>query len=117
MNPISGTIGLILILASVAVVILSTDQDTYVNKTNAVVLKYIQQSKNALDNNNTNDAIKYSKLAIIANPKDKNGFKAYETAIKLKYSYTGDKNRHNIKNKKVQPSDKESEDGEIDMGC
>lgn len=85
MKPISGIIGLVLVLASVVIVVLSTSEEGYTAKKGEMVTKYVQNSAMALEQGDVNEAIKYAKLAIEVDASNNNGFRAYEKAMELKY--------------------------------
>ncbi|HIP13060.1 MAG TPA: hypothetical protein EYG73_10135 [Arcobacter sp.] len=116
MKPISGIVGLVLILASVVVVVLSTSEESYLDKKNNMVEKYVSNSKQALANDNIKGAIKYAKLAIIVDPKNKKGFKAYEAAIELKYKPSEDEQDDSSDEERPSADDEEEEEAP-DMGC
>ncbi len=119
MKPISGIIGIVLLIASTLIVILSTSDETYLEKKDAMVMKYVIHSNEALEQENIKDAIKYAKLAIVVDPKNKKGFKAYEKAIELKYKPSqSEEIEEDEPTSQTQPSAEEEEEEEApDMGC
>ena len=118
MKLISGIVGLVLLIASTLVVTLSTSDETYLEKKNTMVMKYVEHSTQALQNDDIKSAIKYAKLAIVVDPKNKNGFKAYEAALKMKYQPVQDDQEviETNTNSAQQPQAEEEEEEE-DMGC
>jgi hypothetical protein len=117
MKLISGIVGIALLVASMVLVVLSTSDETYLDKKDAMVVKYVQHSTQALNNENIKDAIKYAKLAIAVDPKNKKGFKAYELAVELKYQPSQEDTMEDAP-KREQPSEIEEEEEEApDMGC
>ena len=115
MKPISGIVGLVLILAAVVVVVLSTSEESYLDKKNTMVEKYVSNSEQALAEDNIKDAIKFAKFAIVADPKNKKGFKAYEAAVELKYKPNVDED-HSSDEERPSADDEEEEEAP-DMGC
>jgi len=85
MKAISGIVGLVLILAAVVIVVLSTSKETYAEKQAAIVQKYVDLANEALMNDNYKGALKFAKMAIEADPTNNNGFKIYESVMNLKY--------------------------------
>ncbi len=118
MKPITGIIGIILLIASVVLVALSTDQQEQIAQKEAMVEKYVLHSHEALKAHKTDEAIKYAKLAITTDPKNKKGFKAYEHALKLKYkpSHHKDNDEGSTHRKHSKSTDEEEEEAP-DMGC
>ncbi len=116
MKPISGIVGIVLLIASTLVVVLSTSDETYLEKKNAMVMKYVTHSSEALKQEDIKSAIKYAKLAIAVDPKNKKGFKAYEAAVELKYKPSQSEIEGEVE-EKVQPSADEEEEEAPDMGC
>jgi len=114
MKPISGIIGLVLILASVVIVVLSTSDESYSKKQAQMVTKYVNNSTIALEQGDIKEAIKYAKLAIQTDAKNKSGFKAYEKAIELKYKPSEDEIESPIAEE--SPVEEEMEEAP-DMGC
>ena len=118
MKIISGVIGIVLLIASTLIVVLSTSEETYIEKKDAMVLKYVEHSNQALIKEEINEAIKYAKLAIAVDPKNKKGFKAYEEAIELKYKPSQSEIVEDEPISQTQPSAEEEEEEEApDMGC
>lgn len=85
MRVVSGIIGLVLILVAVIIIVLSTGEESYSAKKEAMVQKYVANSQKALEQDNIKEAINFAKMAIEADVKNKAGFKAYEEALKTKY--------------------------------
>lgn len=119
MKIISGVIGIVLLIASTLIVVLSTSEETYIEKKDAMVMKYVEHSNQALTKEDINEAIKYAKLAIAVDPKNKKGFKAYEAAIELKYkpSASDELEQVDSESSRSQPEDDEEEEEAPDMGC
>jgi len=109
MKIISAIVGLVLLLASLVLAYLSSNVEQMDKNKEAIVLKYVNNSTTALEDENYKAAIKFAKLAIIADPKNKAGFKAYEAIMEAKY--------HSNQNEApTTPTADEGEDEE-DMGC
>ena len=117
MKLVSGVIGIVLIIASTFIVMLSTSEETYIEKKNAMVVKYVEQSNKSLENEDIAGAIKYAKLAIVVDPKNKKGFKAYELAIELKYKPSEEEESYDDSSIQTQPSSDDDEEEAPDMGC
>lgn len=115
MKPISGIVGLVLVLAAVIIVVLSTSEESYIEKKDAMVQTYVSNSSKALSEDNIKEAIKFAKLAIIVDPKSRKAFKAYEMAIELKYK-PSESEEEEVENN-TQPSAQEEEEEAPDMGC
>jgi hypothetical protein len=113
MKPISGIVGLVLILVAVSIVVLSTSEKSYKSKNSEMVSKYVAQSKEALDDNDISKAIRLAKLAIAVDPKNKIGFKAYEDAVNTKYTPSIQQGGQEVK-KRVAPA---CDTAVPDMGC
>ncbi len=119
MKPITGIIGVILLISSVVLVILSTGQETKIAKKEAMVEKYVAHSNEALEAKDTKEAIRFAKLAITTDPKNKKGFKAYEHAMKQKYKPSHHKATQESSghNKHSKSKDDDEEEEAPDMGC
>ena len=116
MKIISGIIGIVLLIASTLIVVLSTSDETYIEKKDALVMKYVEHSTQALTQEDRKEAIKYAKLAIAVDPKNKKGFKAYEEAIELKYKPSED-DAYEQDSESVQSQPEDEEEEAPDMGC
>ena len=113
MKVISAIVGLILLGASFTLAYLSNNNaEQMIQNKQAIVMKYVSNSTSALENSNYKEAIKFAKLAIAADPKAKDGFKAYEAVMQVKY-----KPSQNSTTTAVAPAAVEEEDEEEDMGC
>jgi len=111
MNVISSIVGSVLLTAALVLAYLaSTNGEELLNQQNAIVMQYVEKSDEALEEEEVQTAIKYAKLAMQADPKNKNGFDAYDRAMEFKYDVEST-------DEESSPSadDDESEDG--DMGC
>ena len=118
MKLISGIIGIVLLIASTVIVVLSTSEESYLDKKNAMVIKYVDQSTKSLEKADIKEAIKYAKLAIAVDPKNKKGFNAYEDAIELKYKPSQSDEIEDDTSSNEQPSSQEEDEEEApDMGC
>jgi|GEM_PF-2615594 len=86
MKVVSAGVGAALLTASLVLAYLSnSNAEKMIANQDAIVMKYINDSTKALESDNISGAIKFAKMAIVADPKSKIGFKAYEKAIELKY--------------------------------
>ena len=113
MKVLSTIVGIALLGASLVLAYLSSSNSAQMIKNkNAIVMKYVEQSTKALEEEDIKGAIKAAKLAIAADPKNKAGFKAYEDAIEAKYK-PNEESQDESTNE--QPSEDEEE--EEDMGC
>ena len=115
MKSISAIVGIVLLVASTLVVVLSTSEETYIEKKDAMVMKYVDQSNKALKDKNIKEAIKFAKLAIAVDPKNKKSFKAYESAMELKYKPSQEEIQEGEEFE--QPSADEDEEEAPVMGC
>jgi len=114
MKVISAIVGLILLGASFTLAYLSNNNaEQMIQNKQAIVMKYVSDSTSALENSNYKDAIKFAKLAIAADPKAKDGFKAYEAIMKAKYKPSQDSTTQ----APVAPAAVEEEEEAPDMGC
>ena len=117
MKVISAIIGLILVATSFTLSSLaSSNANEMIAKKDAIVMKYIEQSDEAMENEDIKGAIKFIKLAIQADPKSRKAFKTYESIMETKYkpaqSDDGDED-----NSEESPESEEEEEDTPDMGC
>ena len=114
MKVISAIVGLILLGASFTLAYFANNNaEQMIKNKQAIVMKYCGDSNTALENNNFKEAIKFAKLAIAADPKAKDGFKAYEKVMKAKYKPSQDSTTQ----APVAPAAVEEEEEAPDMGC
>ncbi|MEA3315569.1 MAG: hypothetical protein U9Q30_06940 [Campylobacterota bacterium] len=86
MKIISAGVGAALLLAALLLSYLSSSNaDKMIENQNAIVMKYVSDSKEALENEDLKGAKKFAKKAIQADPNNKAGFKAYDEVLKAKY--------------------------------
>jgi hypothetical protein len=119
MKTISGIIGLVLILVAVVIIVLSTGEDSYHAKKEAMVQKYIQNSSKALEEENIDEAIRFAKMAIQVDAKNNAAFFAYDKAMKTKYKPQNTPTQQ-IQSSPVDEEEDEDEDNgkiNVDMGC
>ncbi len=91
MKIISIIVGLVLLGAAAALSYVSANNGAkMLAKRDAIVMKYINLSDNALEDEDIKGAIKYAKLAIQADPKSKKGYICYSNAMEEKYQNSGD---------------------------
>ena len=87
MKVISAVVGASLLGISISLAYLaSNNANEMINKKDAIITKYINQSNQALENNNINNAKRFAKSAIVVDPKSKKAFDNYENIIKLQYA-------------------------------
>ena len=116
MKVISAIVGIVLLGASFILASLASSNATeMIEKKDAIVMKYIEQSNVAVENEDTKSALKFAKLAIQADPKSKKAFKAYEAIVEAKYKPSEDA-QSSQGNGNESPVDDEEEEEE-DMGC
>lgn len=118
MKTISGIIGLVLILVAVVIIVLSTGEDSYHAKKEAMVQKYIQNSSKALEEDNIDEAIRFAKMAIQADARNNAAFFAYDKAMKTKYKPTNTPTPQ-VQSSPIEEEEEEFDDGKfnVDMGC
>ena len=86
MRTLSIIVGLALLVAASVLAYVSANSGTeMLAKKEAIVIQYVDASEEALDDEDISKALKYAKLAIQANPKDRRGFISYENAMDAKY--------------------------------
>jgi len=86
MKIISAIVGLVLLGASFTLAYLANNNAQEMQKNqSAIVMKYVSDSSSALEKGDYKVAIKFAKLAIAADPKSKEGFKAYDAVMQAKY--------------------------------
>lgn len=86
MKKIFISVGLLVILAAVALYIVTIKNDkAQIAMKRALVVKYVNLSASDLATNNIQGAIQSAKLAIQANPMNNAGFISYQNALKIKY--------------------------------
>jgi len=111
MNIISTVVGTALLLAAFTLAYLSSNNgEALLANQNNIVMQYVDKSNEALEDEEVKSAIKYAKLAMQADPKNKNGFEAYDRAMDFKYNVESEG-----ENSSPLSEDEESDDG--DMGC
>jgi hypothetical protein len=116
MKVISSIVGLVLLSAAFILAYLAnTNANEMITKKEAIVMKYVDDSTTALEEENISDAIKFAKLAIAADTKNKAGFKALEAAYETKYKPADDEEGEEEENESV--NDQENEEEAVDMGC
>ncbi len=123
MKVVSAGVGAVLLTASFSLAYLSSNSaDKMIEKQNAIVMKYVNDSKKALENKDLKSAKKFAKKAIQADANNKAGFKIYEEVLKAKYKPVELENSSTTVNSVVVPAqsspqnDEEEEDEEA-MGC
>ncbi len=91
MQKLSMLVGAILLIAASALSYFSaTSGKKMLEKKDAIVMKYVNASDTALEDEDIKNAIKYAKLAIQADPKSKKGYVCYANAMEEKYQSSGD---------------------------
>ncbi len=91
MQKLSIFVGIVLLLASLALSYISANNGAkMMAKRDAIVMKYVNLSDNALEDEDIKGAIKYAKMAIQADPKSKKGYVCYTNAMEEKYQSSGD---------------------------
>ncbi|MFK5881165.1 MAG: hypothetical protein QM482_03035 [Sulfurospirillum sp.] len=109
MKKISILAGLVLLLAALALSYISANNGTkMLAKRDALVMKYVNLSDSALEDEDIKGAIKYAKLAIQADPKSKKGYVCYTNAMEEKYQSSGDSGN---------PNTPQTGSGDASMGC
>jgi len=109
MQKLSILVGIVLLIAASALSYFSaTDGKKMLEKKDAIVMKYVDASDSALEDEDIKNAIKYAKLAIQADPKSKKGYVCYTNAMEEKYQSSGDSENSD--------TPQASEDS-ADMGC
>ena len=109
MKVISIIVGLFLLGAAAALSYISANNgEKMMAKRDAIVMKYVNLSDNALEDEDIKGAIKYAKLAIQADPKNKKGYVCYSNAMEEKYQNSGDSENSNYP---------EAESDDASMGC
>jgi len=118
MKVISAGVGAALLTAALALSYLaSSNAQEMIENQEAIVTKYVNDSKEALANEDLKGAIKFAKKAIQADPNNKAGFKAYEEVLKAKYKPV-DNGMQTPVSVPTQPSAQEDEEEEEGaMGC
>lgn len=109
MQKISILVGVVLLVAASALSYFSmTNGKKMLAKKDTLVMKYVNASDSALEDEDINNAIKYAKLAIQADPKSKKGYVCYTNAMEEKYQSSEDSENSDT----PQASDESEE-----MGC
>lgn len=114
MKVISAGVGAVLLTASLTLAYLSNNNaEKMIANQDAIVMKYVNDANEALENDDLKTAKKLAKKAIQADPNNKAGFKAYDEVLKTQYQPVDMGNTNVVA--PVQPSVEEEE--EEDMGC
>jgi len=109
MQKLSIIVGIVLLIAASTLSYFSaTDGKKMLEKKDAILMKYVNASDSALEDEDIKNAIKYAKLAIQANPKSKKGYVCYTNAMEEKYQSSDDSENSD--------TPQASEDS-ADMGC
>ncbi len=91
MKKLSILVGALLLIAASALSYFSAKNGKIMlKKRDAIVMKYVNASDAALEDEDIKNAIKYAKMAIQANPKSKKGYICYTNAMEEKYQSSGD---------------------------
>jgi len=115
MKVISSIVGAVLLTAAFVLAYLSnSNANEMIAKKEAIVMKYVDDSTKALEEENISDAIKFAKLAIAADTKNKAGFKALEAAYETKYKPADGEEEDN---EEESPNEEAGEEEAVDMGC
>jgi len=121
MKIIQAIVGIALLSAAFGLAYLSKNNAEHlINNKNKIVTQYITQSNKALEEQDLKGAIKFAKFAIVADPKNKAGFKALESIYKVKYKPTEDNTAQETtpsKQTQQSPASQEEEEEDVDMGC
>jgi len=124
MKLISSIVGVVLLSASIALAYLAnTNAQKVMASKNLIVEKYVKNSTDALATQDIKGAVKFAKLAIAADPKNKAGFKALEAVYEVKYKPAENNDEESVEEptKDDSPSKEapaaEEEEEETDMGC
>ncbi len=116
MKVISSIVGAVLLTAAFVLAYLSNgNANEMIAKKEAIVMKYVDDSTKALEEENISDAIKFAKLAIAADTKNKSGFKALEAAYELKYK--PEEGSEDEEDNDEESPNEEGEEEAVDMGC
>ena len=116
MKVISAIVGLVLLGASFTLAYLSSSNaEQMIQNQDKIVTQYIEKSNTALEEENFSEAIKFVKLAIVADPKSKEAFKTYEMILETKYKPADDDEVEGETPVSHQPSAEQEE--EVEMGC
>jgi hypothetical protein len=91
MQKLSIAVGLVLLIAATVLSYVSANSGAkMLAKKDAIVMKYVNASDTALEDEDIKGAIKYAKMAIQADPKSKKGYICYTNAMEEKYQTSGD---------------------------
>jgi len=113
LKVISAIVGIVLLLAALVLSYLSSNGEVMLAKQDAKIMEYVVKSQEALKDEDVMEALKYAKLAIIVDPTNRKGFKAYEAAVELKYKPTEDL----MQKSEEQMKPEVEEEIAPDMGC
>jgi len=109
MKTLSIIVGLMLLAAASALSYVSANNGAkMLENKETVVIQYVDASEEALEDEDISKALKYAKLAIQADPKDRRGFISYERAMDAKYNAYG---------KEGSDAPKAENSDEAMMGC
>jgi hypothetical protein len=115
MKVISSIVGLVLLSAAFILAYLSnTNANEMIANKQAIVMKYVSDSTAALEEEDLSAAIKFAKLAIAADAKNRAGFKALEAAYETKYKPADDEESED---EEESVNSQENEEEAVDMGC
>ncbi len=90
MQKLSIIVGIVLLIAASILSYVSANNGAkMLAKRDAIVMKYVNASDDALENEDIPNAIKYAKLAIQADPKSQKGYVCYKNAMDEKYQADG----------------------------
>jgi len=113
-------IGIILLIGALVLsYISSTNGEAMMTKKDALVTKYVDASKTALDSGDIKGAIKNAKNAIKADPQSKKGFTAYSNALEKEFKPADTSSEEDSEQAPAQaaPSSLAPSYDDDDMGC
>ncbi len=113
---LKAIVGAVLLVAAFVLSYASyTKGEAMMAKKEALVMKYVKASDDALAKSDIKGAIKYAKMAIEADPKDKKGYVCYNNALVAKYKPVKAESSGEEAPKKEAPAPSEEDDSLL--GC
>jgi len=109
MHKLSIAVGLLLLITASGLSYFAMHNgEKMLIKKDALVMKYVNASDSALENENVQDAIKYAKLAIQADPKSKKGYVCYSNALNVD---------NGVQDNNSEDTPQASDNSDDSMGC
>ena len=117
MKVIAAIVGSVLIFAAVILSFVASGEESVIEQQNALVTKYVEESRSALEGGEIQEAIRYAKMAIAVDPKSAIAFKSYESALEARYRPAESEEPMDSMEPQEESPAEEAFEAAPDMGC